>query len=452
MSGAMEIAGQSKLQARKAALVGKHEVQSPPNFCRRIPELDGLRGLAIAMVVFVHYVTVANVARPPQLLGYLNVMARPFWSAVDLFFILSGFLIGGNLLDARDSPNYFSTFYIRRFCRVLPVYFLFLGSVALAYRFVYRPVGAPLDWIFAERLPWYSYSSFAQNLWMAKLNSGGATILGITWAFAVEAQFYFVVPFLIRLVRRSALPYVFMAGIVLAPALRLFILIRFPNKWVATYVLLPSRMDSLFVGLLCAYYLRHPGVWAWLVEHRNRLWTLCFVLLAGIPALATKAIPFTFLWVIAGYGWFALLYSTAMFLALTDSQSWLSRALRPKWLTGLGTISYGVYLFHVGINGLCVWMFTGHGWPLAGWKDFAPTFLALVTTLGVGTLSWHYFEKPIVRWSHGWKYAGPIQGGRISSGLDQTATLANAIADSPDHSQPGQVQGSFPVRGQESSI
>jgi peptidoglycan/LPS O-acetylase OafA/YrhL len=447
MSGAMEIAGQLKKQEHRVAAVSRPELQSPPNFSRRIPELDGLRGLAIAMVVFVHYVTVANVARPPQLLGYLNVMARPFWSAVDLFFILSGFLIGGNLLDARDSPNYFSTFYIRRFCRVLPVYFLFLGLVALAYRFVYRPVSAPLDWIFAGRLPWYSYFSFAQNLWMAKWNSGGATILGITWAFAVEAQFYFVVPFLIRFVRRSALPYVFVAGIVLAPLLRVFIVLRFPTKWLATYVLLPSRMDSLFFGLLCAYFLRQPGVWTWLVEHRKRLWMACFLLLAGIPALATKAIPFTFLWVTVGYGWFAMLYSTMMFLALTDTRSLLSRALRPKWLTGLGTISYGVYLFHAGINGLCVWMFTGHGWPLSSWKDFGPTLFALVTTIGVGTVSWHYFEKPIVRWSHGWKYASAIQDVPAARGENLPATEPNGIHEVLGPSQPVQVRSSFPVRG-----
>src|ERR1700733_6748008 len=129
MAGVMEIAVQLKNQKREIVAGADAELPSRPNFSRRIPELDGLRGVAIAMGVFMHYVTLALVATPPSPLGYIRVVTRPFWSAVDLFFVLSGFLIGGNLLDARDSPSYFSTFYIRRFSRVLPVYLLFLGLV-----------------------------------------------------------------------------------------------------------------------------------------------------------------------------------------------------------------------------------------------------------------------------------------------------------------------------------
>ncbi len=405
MAGVMEIAARLNEQEREIVSGAGAEQRPRPNFSRRIPELDGLRGVAIGMVVFMHYVGLALVANPPAPLGIVRVLTRPFWSAVDLFFVLSGFLIGGNLLDSRDSPNYFSTFYIRRFSRVLPVYLLFLGLVGLAYRFVYLPVGAPLAGTFAGTLPWYSYVSFAQNMWMAKTNYAGAPILAITWAFAVEVQFYLLAPAIIRYVRRSALPYVFIAGIGIAPLVRLYIVIRYPIKLVATYVLLPARMDSLFLGLLCAYYLRQPGVWDWLVKHRKGLWMLFLALLVGIPPLATKPIPFTLLWVILGYAWMAVFYATTMFLALVDPQSLLSRAMRMKWLTGLGTISYGVYLFHAGINGLCLWQFPGHDWPLTNWTAFGPSLLALAITIAVGTLSWRYFEKPIIRWSHGWPNA-----------------------------------------------
>jgi peptidoglycan/LPS O-acetylase OafA/YrhL len=153
MSGIIEIAGHIEEQKRKVAYAASTDSCPPPNFSRRIPELDGLRGVAIGMVVFMHYVWFAIGPNPPKLLGYIHTTTRPLGSAVDLFFILSGFLIGGNLLDARDSPNYFLTFYVRRFSRVLPIYFLSLGMVGIAYRFAYRPVGAPLDWLFAGRLP-----------------------------------------------------------------------------------------------------------------------------------------------------------------------------------------------------------------------------------------------------------------------------------------------------------
>jgi peptidoglycan/LPS O-acetylase OafA/YrhL len=74
-----------------------------------------LRGLAIAKIVVGRYVKISIVFRLRSFLGYVRVAMRPFWSAVDLFFVLSGLLVGGILLDARNSPNYFSNFYIRRF-------------------------------------------------------------------------------------------------------------------------------------------------------------------------------------------------------------------------------------------------------------------------------------------------------------------------------------------------
>jgi peptidoglycan/LPS O-acetylase OafA/YrhL len=425
MSGNIEITNHIAEPKREITSITDAKLSLRIDFSRRIPELDGLRGVAIAMVVFMHYVWFAIVARPPALLGYVNTLSRPLWSAVDLFFLLSGFLIGGNLLDTRDSPNYFSVFYIRRFCRVLPIYFLFMALVGIAYRYVYLPVGAPLDWVFAGKLPWYAYISFAQNLWISKWNTSGSSILAITWAFAVEVQFYMVIPALIRFVRRSALPYIFVSGFVLAPLVRLFIVFRFRSSLYATYALLPCRMDSLFLGLLCAYYLREREVWNWLVKRRSNLWIVFFTLLAIVPALNTKGIPVTLLWITVGYGWMSLLYATAMILALTSPRSFLSRGLRWRWLTGLGTISYGVYLFHSGIYGFCMWLLTGHASLLATWKDFGVTLLAAAISIALGRLSWLYFEKPIVRWSRDWPPSGP-------AGVEPTAQDVNtgwAVAD-----------------------
>src|SRR5712691_8898491 len=90
---------------------------------KRIPELGGLRGIAILLVLVYHFIiipgglSVGNATLP----AYLVALGKLSWSGVDLFFVLSGFLIGGILLDARNSPNYFKTFYLRRAHRILPI-------------------------------------------------------------------------------------------------------------------------------------------------------------------------------------------------------------------------------------------------------------------------------------------------------------------------------------------
>ncbi len=383
------------------------EPKSPLDLTRRIPELDGMRGAAIAMVIFVHYFWFVLTPPTSKLVLDFQAATRLTFSAVDLFFVLSGFLIGGNLLGARDSLNYFSTFYIRRFCRVLPIYFLFLALVGLAYVLIYRPIGARLDWVFSGNMPWYSYALFIQNFWAAKANNGGPPILSPTWAFAIEVQFYLLVPALIRYVRKSALPYIFTSGIVIAPILRLYLIHLSRTNLGATYVLLPCRMDSLFFGLLCAYYLRQPEIWKQLIERRDMVWCVFVILLAGMPILNTKGIPFTLLWMAIGYEWMSLFFATVLILAVTNPDSRLSGVLRWRWLTGLGTISYGVYLFHVGIDGLCMGLISGHP-LLLHWKDFGVTLLALAISISIGNLSWRYVEKPMMRWGHSRVYGNMV--------------------------------------------
>jgi peptidoglycan/LPS O-acetylase OafA/YrhL len=404
MAGLMENVAQKGVEKKQILHNSTAEVRPQLNFSSRIRELDGYRGLAVAVCLSFHYVWVATLGPSPDHLNFLHKATSLLWSGMEMFFVLSGFLIGGILLDARNSPNYFSTYYIRRFCRILPVYFLFVGLVGIAFLVVYKPMGSRIDWAFGGNLPWYSYLTFTQNFSMAKGNNFGMPILGITWSLAVEEQFYLVLPLIIRFVRRSALPYVFMAGIVIAPLVRLFIVYKFRSHLLATYVLLPSRMDSLFIGVLCAYYLREPRVWNWLVNHRSTVWKVLLGLLAGMPILSNAPIPYSLLWIVAGIAWMSVFFASILILAVTDSQSLLSRTLRWRWFTGLGAIGYSVYLFHQTIYSLCMFFLGGHGWQLANWRDFGATLLALAITLSFSKFLWSYFEKPIVRWGQRRQY------------------------------------------------
>src|SRR6266849_1319328 len=126
-----------------------------PNLSGRIPELDGLRGLAIGSVLIWHYFVSPAVATPASAFSYALVFGRLTWSGVDLFFVLSGFLIGGILLDARKATNYFQIFYTRRFIRIVPIYAAFLVGIAIMNFTVERIHYSGFIWLTKDALPWY---------------------------------------------------------------------------------------------------------------------------------------------------------------------------------------------------------------------------------------------------------------------------------------------------------
>src|SRR6266436_10069272 len=163
-----------------------HERQAPPvNLSGRVPELDGIRGIAIGMVLIAHFFLV--VSRPGSPLAYALVPLRLDWSGVDLFFVLSGFLIGGILLDARESSNYFRVFYTRRFFRILPLYLVCLLATLLLYALTQAGLGPRIAWLWTSEkpVPWFSYPLFLQNFWMAVRSTPGIFPISVTWSLAV---------------------------------------------------------------------------------------------------------------------------------------------------------------------------------------------------------------------------------------------------------------------------
>src|SRR5436305_1143464 len=136
----------------------------------RVPEWDGIRGVAILMVLLHHY---ANFARGMGgVAGVITTVIPLLWTGVDLFFVLSGFLLGGILIDHRRSGNYFKTFYVRRICRIFPLYFLWL-ALFFALPFLFSPQTPP-GWyltIFHSEIPHFpnwGYLLLLQNIYMAK--------------------------------------------------------------------------------------------------------------------------------------------------------------------------------------------------------------------------------------------------------------------------------------------
>jgi len=335
------------------------------------------------------------VSRPGSPLAYALVPLRLNWSGVDLFFVLSGFLIGGILLDARESSNYFRVFYTRRFFRIVPIYAVLLLSVAVAMHLSDAGIIGKKE-IFSGPLPWPYFAFFLQNIGVCIHNAFGIFPLGVTWSLAVEEQFYLTLPLAIRFLNRRALVLFVLFAIVGAPLLRAFFLHRFPGNPYTWYTLTPCRADSLLLGVLGAIMLREPRWRSWLLGKRL-LPSAIAILLLGAAYLGWRApSPRDILMATAGFTWLALAFLSIMLYALLYRGSLLSYCLRWSWLRGLGAISYGAYLFHEFFLGMTY----GRTPWVRSWHDFGLSVIALVLTISFCRLSWVYFEKPLVRIGH----------------------------------------------------
>jgi peptidoglycan/LPS O-acetylase OafA/YrhL len=369
----------------------------------RVPELDGLRGLAILFVVIWHlFVTV--VAYPPgSSYSIAAYFLRWTWSGVDLFFVLSGFLIAGILLDARESEHYFHTFYLRRIFRIVPLYAVAVISYAVLSSFVSTSSYLQATGLFRDEWPLAPYLLFLQNVWSGIVGQWGPTWLSVTWSLAVEEQFYLFLPFVVRFLKRPALTFQLAALIVLAPVVRVALFdLRNGAFW--SYMELPSRLDALGLGALVAVLSRSPAAWAFVSKHWRLFYLTCglFALRILWHTLRGEAAPGSRAMSYSGYSSFALLYVSLLLIVLVRKQSLLARLARFKALRYLGGVSYFVYLFHQNISsGLRALLANadttpaGHLWI---------SVLAFAALLGLAQLSWTWFEKPLIDRGHRYRY------------------------------------------------
>jgi peptidoglycan/LPS O-acetylase OafA/YrhL len=352
----------------------------------RIQEIDGLRGIAILLVVSFHYVN-NQLVLSESFAGKLLCKITSFgWVGVDLFFVLSGFLIGTILIRYKGNPHYFKTFYIRRFVRILPNYFLFL-LVALVIGSL--PFFADNYMLSGNQtVPMWSYFAFVHNFYMASLQNMGNDVLSITWSIGVEEQFYLFFPLFVYFLRLYLLPYFLAMIIVIAVVLRMQY-----DHWIPGYVLLTSRMDALAMGIWVAY-LKETSWLQSLTRTRLNILVACMlldiVLCGGLYAVYGDLGAFK-------HTLFALFFSGCVILALVKAP-YYSAVLRNHVLIWVGTISYSLYLFHYFILAL-FHHFIGNkaGVILANTTDLVITILALLTSFAVAWLVYKLLETPMVR-------------------------------------------------------
>jgi len=368
-----------------------------PDWSLRIPALDGLRGIAILLVLMRH--SIFGIETHSKWLSTLLAAGQLTWSGVDLFFVLSGFLIGGILLDARNSPNYFKTFYIRRAYRIFPLYYA-LTALFLFRHLPFRVLGdlPPLS------IPWFSYLTLTQNFWMAHLGWFGGRGMLVTWSLAIEEQFYLTIPLLIRKLRPERLLWVLLGVIVGAPLLRTAIYFTMPHGPFTCFALMPCRADALCLGVLGAYLVRKPDFWGLLQQRRDLRYLVTGIFSAGVVFMICRQYDqFSAFMVTFGWTWVAMFYVCCLLLAVSRDVGILQLALQNRMLMRLGTLAYCTYLIHIPLSDagrriLSVKFGTNPGTWLAG------GLLGVAATLIIASFSWEYFEKPLLRRGHRYHY------------------------------------------------
>jgi peptidoglycan/LPS O-acetylase OafA/YrhL len=355
-----------------------------------LPALDGARAIAILMVIVYHSLNGLPGITWAQA-QFLNLTGGG-WTGVDLFFVLSGFLITGILMDARGSAHSLRNFYARRVLRIVPVYVAFL----LFSLWVAGPLGTSsaeeVTQLQRSQLWFWTYS---ENV-MVALHSWSATSFPMAhlWSLAVEEQFYILWPLAVLLLSPMALTRAAVACIVAAEACRLALILHGGDGTV-NFVMLPSRMDSLAAGafLACAY--RNPLLWSRVLHARK--WIATTALVSILVLLITfhtvdKLAPVAQL--VAFPSLVAL--GSVIVASAVGGSAWLSGSA----MRFVGKISYGMYVWHLVVMRLLLTKVSVPDTtsPRAWWMFYAVMALGTIGgTIVVALVSWHVIEQPFLR-------------------------------------------------------
>lgn len=343
----------------------------------RIQIIDAIRGIAILLVLAWH------ILRPPLMKAapWTNQLLQMTWSGVDLFFVLSGLLIGGILMRNRDAPNYFVAFYARRFLRILPLY-----AVAIVVFLLLAPGTEPL----------WTLASFTQNIYWAFEGRFGNSMIGVTWSLAVEEQFYLVLPLLIWVTPTTALPWLLGALAIVAPALRFALYLTTPGAFFPAYMLFPARMDALLIGVLIAWAMANPGARHMVLRHRLAIKIAAVILLAGIVGTSIMEIPpYDRMMFTIGYTWIAAAYGAVIILALTSKRHLPKAVMLP--LSAAGIACFSLYLFHIPLSAALSRMFP---WGQVSYPVLTFHLIYLLVLAAVALASWYAVERPCIRFGH----------------------------------------------------
>ncbi len=371
--------------------------ETRPLHAAPLPQLDGLRALAVAGVMVTHFFYERPGVRALRLGSY----------GVSLFFVLSGFLITGILLDAREHAaraeagrlHLLRQFYARRFLRIFPLYYFVLALTAA--------IGVTA---FRDTWPWHV--AYASNFYFAHRGSWLAPVTPY-WSLALEEQFYLAWPWVVLFVPPRRLFAVVLAGVIACPLARLAMYLSGRVDPFAIGVLPTGSADLLFAGALLAVTARDPA------PARMRRVVCIAGLWFGVPTLALVRVTEALGW--PGQTARGVLEVTALagvFTWVVDRgargfEGAIGRGLSWAPVAYVGRISYGLYVWHALLSYVSYGVFARVGLHLAPGSLVRAALLTAVS-LGVASLSWVVLERPLNELKRHFPYVPhPAQAHRV---------------------------------------
>ena len=376
---------------------------------RRVPELDGVRGAAILMVLLSHCFSWAMLGHSWSLAPRLIAQAtRPLGAdGVDLFFVLSGYLITGILLDSVGKNHYLRNFYARRALRILPLYYTTLILILLVY-----PGSA--EYVLLGSI----YLSNVTPLF------GVAAIYGTLWSLSVEEHYYLVWLWLVKKLSRRGLAVAGLSVCAVEPLLRAFAYFHGGESGIYYYSWF--RFDSLATGAILALFVRSK----WYSQESLYVWGLvCFVAagLLGLVGRGSTVFDYAF-----DFTYLNLVFVSLLAVVLSGKISLLNRLARQRWMVYCGEISYFLYLSQLIV--LDEWDKHIGTYPAAMVGLISPFGAIVVRAVGtcaicfaLRELSRRYFEGPILKLKRYFAYSGPAvaDAPRISVGPAEAEPASN---------------------------
>ena len=333
-----------------------------------IPALDGVRAIAVLMVLVTHF-------WPDSPSVYLNRVAAFGWPGVDLFFVLSGYLISRILWATAERDGYYKSFYMRRTLRIFPLYY-----AVLTFVLIILPMFKTLpESLMHDRWMYFAYLS---NIALA---AGGwqLFLVDVTWSLAIEEQFYLLWPAVVRTLKGPRLIKLCVALIVIAPIARLLLWDSLGWRWI--HMLTPFRLDAFAAGAVVGLV---P------IPKRVAQWVLGLGLAVMAPLVLTDSFGRES-WQVATFGYTLTALTAGAAVRLAPETAWL--AWRP--LSHLGVISYGMYLLHP----MCLAVTSSLVAGMPGPRIVTNLLIPILATIAVAQLSYWLWESPFLRMKDRWE-------------------------------------------------